>query len=266
MPVAISPTRKSFCSLPSQRVEPPIRLDSLQPPPLSCAIQEPSRSRKVSLTDPNEPFLRLQITGQQQAYQPGAHSQSYPTTPTFGPATSPLTTYSRASTRPSSLANIASLPASAYPYTRNNSATPSDLSALFPYASTITASPPSVCRSSYALQNTTSAWDDWDSDSEGEKVRLVGWIGRRKAKGKSADKESKGSIDSFGSEGVGSVRDTKSSESKDEDKLDRVRLETAESARASRLSRDSQRQEQSMKKKRRPSGFVRVISCGCSQA
>ncbi|KAH9868562.1 hypothetical protein J1614_007634 [Plenodomus biglobosus] len=265
MPVAISPTRKSFCPLPSQGIDPPIRLDSLRPPPPPSAILEPGRSRKASLTDPNEPFLRLQITGQ-QTYQPRAHSQSHPTTPTFINTSPPSTSHSRASTRPSSLANIASLPASAYPYTRNNSVTPSELSTLFPYASTITTSPPSLCRSSYALQNTTSAWDDWDSDSEGEKVRLVGWIGRRKAKGKSSDKESKGSIDSFGSDGDVFLRDKKSRESKEEERLERARLETAESARASRLSRDSQMHEQSVKKKRRPSGFVRVISCGCSSA
>lgn len=94
----------------------------------------------------------------------------------------------------------------------------------------------------------------------------MGWIGRRKAKGKSSDKESKGSIDSFGSDGDAFLRDKKSRESKEEDRLERARLETAESARASRLSRDSQMDEQSVKKKRRPSGFVRVISCGCSSA
>ncbi|KAF2856858.1 hypothetical protein T440DRAFT_463085 [Plenodomus tracheiphilus IPT5] len=269
MPIAISPTRMSFCPLPSQRVDPPIRLDSLRPPPPPSAILEPARTRKVSLTDPNQPFLRLQITGQQQPYQPRAHSQSHPTTPTFLPTTPPSTSHSCASTRPSSLANIVSLPTSAYPYSRNNSATPSDFSTLFPYASTATnTSPPSLCRSSYALQNTTSAWDDWDSDSEGEKVRLVGWIGRRKAKGKSSDKGSKGSIDSFGSDGdvFGRERRSRESSSREEDRLERVRLETAESARTSRVERDSGVLGKSGKKKTRPNGFVRVISCGCSQA
>lgn len=261
MPVASSPTRKSFCPLPSQRVDAPVRLDSLRPPPPPSAVPEPARNRKVSLTDPNEPFLRLQITHHQTSYQPRAHSQSHPTTPTFLPNTS-STTKPRASTRPSSLANNTSLPPSTHHSTRNNSATPSDLSSLFPYASTVTTSPPSVCRSSFALQNPTSAWDDWDSESEGEKVRLVGWIGRRKAKGKSVDKESKNSIDSTSSEGDMLVRDKKAS--KEEDRLEKFRLQTAESARTSRLSRDSQTQEQSAKKKR-PSGFVRAISCGCRQ-
>ncbi|KAH9863280.1 hypothetical protein IAQ61_009557 [Plenodomus lingam] len=261
----ISPPQKSFCRLPPQGVDPPIRLDSLRPPPPASGIADPARSRKVSLTDPNEPFLRLQVTGQ-QTYQPRTHSQSHPTSPTFVPTTPPSTSHSRSSTRPSSLANIASLPTSAYSYTRNNSVTASELSTLFPYTSANTTSPPSLCRSSYALQNTTSAWDDWDSDSEGEKVRLVGWIGRRKAKGKSSDKESKGSMDSFGSDGDLFYRDKKSRESKEEDKLERARLEAAENARASRLLRDSQTREQSVKKKRRPSGFVRALSCGCREA
>jgi len=240
-------------------------------------MAEPARSRKASLTDPNEPFLRLQTTQQKTTYQPRAHSQSHPTTPTF--LTNPSSAApSRASTRPSSVANVGSLsPTCAYPYSRNNSATPSDLSTLLPYSSTATTCPPSAGRSSFALPNPTSAWDDWDSESEGEKVRRVGWMGRRKAKGKSTDKDSKGSIDSTSSEGDFFLRAKKGSkadeeeEEEEEDRLEQARLDMAERVRASRLSRDRPMQAalakeaKEKKKKTRPSGFVRAISCGCRQ-
>ncbi|KAF1838723.1 hypothetical protein BDW02DRAFT_336128 [Decorospora gaudefroyi] len=174
VPQSKSPKRKSFCPIPSQIMDPPIRLSSLRPPPPQEPIQEPTRSRKTSLTDPNEPFLRLQITHQPHASP--SRPTSHPTTPDYTPTTPPSATHSRSSTRPSSLANIALLPASAYAYSRsNNSGTPSYAS-----PSTVTTSPPSLCRVSYALQNTTSAWDDWDSDDDdADKVGLVGWVGRK---------------------------------------------------------------------------------------
>jgi hypothetical protein len=261
VPQSTSPKRKSFCPMPTQMFDPPVRLDSLKPPPNHEAILEPARSRKISLTDPNEPFLRLQIT--QQTYAPRSQSNTQPTTPTYIPTTPPSAAQSRSSTRPSSLANIASLLTSAYPYARNNSATPSEFSTLYPYASTVTASPPSLCRVSYALQNTTSAWDDWDSDDDAEKVRLMGWMGKRKVKSRgSGGKGSMDSCDSREDDGKtspkASPREKKKHDrkSKEEERLERVRIETAESAR--RLASESK-----SAKKKRPSGFVRVISCGC---
>lgn len=47
-----------------QFTNPPIRLDSLRPPPNTQDIMETTRGRKTSLTDPNEPFLRLQYAHQ----------------------------------------------------------------------------------------------------------------------------------------------------------------------------------------------------------
>lgn len=50
---------------------------------------------------------------------------------------------------------------------------------MAPYMSNATASPPSVSRASYNLQNQMSAWD-WDSDDEEEKAGLVRyWRGRK---------------------------------------------------------------------------------------
>lgn len=256
MPISASPTRRSFCPLPTKLLDPPVRLDSLRPPPSLDATLEPARSRKVSLTDPNDTILRLQIT-QQHAYENRSHS--HPATPTFAPATPPSTSHSQSSTRPSSLTNMSQLPTSTYPYTRNDSATPSELSSMFPYISSVAASPPSLCRSSYTVQNTMSAWDDWDSDDECEKMRLVGWMGRRKAKRKSGEKESKGSMDSFNSEPE-TTKDRRSKQSREDERLEQARLETAEIARASRIASESKSVG-----RRRPSGFVRVISCGCSQ-
>ncbi|KAH7402522.1 hypothetical protein BKA66DRAFT_507452 [Pyrenochaeta sp. MPI-SDFR-AT-0127] len=246
-----SPKRRSFCPLPSQLVEQPIRISSLRPPPVQEICLEPNRCRKTSLTDPNEPFLRLQIANQHAS----PHSYSHPTTPTHSnmPTTPPSTSHSRSSTRPSSLANIASI--NLFPYARNNSVTPSELSALYPYASTTTTSPPSLCRSSYALQNTTSAWDNWDSDEE-EKVGLVGWMGRKKGKGKGTGKGSKGSIESLESLGIMDNMKSKTKKSREDERLEQARRETIEIVRANKSA---------SAKKKRPSGFVRVISCGCSE-
>ncbi|KAF1940506.1 hypothetical protein EJ02DRAFT_504133 [Clathrospora elynae] len=261
MPTSTSSKRKSFCPMPTQFFDPPIRFSSLPPPPTQEAVREPARSMNPSLTDPNEPFLRLQTT---HPNAPRSQSNSHPASPTYIPTTPTSTSHSRSSTRPSSLANVASLPASAYPYARNNSATPSEFSTLYPYSSTVTTSPPSLCRVSYALQNTTSAWDDWGSDDDAEKVRLVGWMGRRKVKSRGSGKEGKESMDSSGSDEGVMVSKEKEQVMKDksnteEDRLERARVETAENAKASRIASID------VKRKKRPSGFVRVFSCGCSQ-
>ena len=174
---------------------PPIRLSSLQPPPPLLDANDATRTRKVSLTDPNEPFLRLQIT-HLPPHHPTTHphthtTPSIPTTPTYPPTTPPSAPRSSASTRPSSYA-LASPLSSAYP--RHNSVTPSELSTLFPYASTASTTTcggaPSLHRVSNALQNTTSAWDDWDSEGEGEeRVRLIGYGYWKRGRGKDKDKD-----------------------------------------------------------------------------
>jgi len=138
----------------------PIRLLPLTP----LQTVEAPPPRKSSLTDPNEPFLRLQISR-----KPCPPPQISPTTP-------PSASYLSARTRPCSLTNTTSpLQYSSYP--RHTSATPSELSTLAPYMSNST-TPPSTCHSSYNIQN-VSAWDEWDSEEE-EKAGLVGyWKGRK---------------------------------------------------------------------------------------
>lgn len=263
MPMATSPKRISFCPIPAQLLDPPIRLSSLRPPQNQEPAPEAPRARKASLTDPNEPFLRLKIT-QGAATSTG----SYPPTPTYPPTTPPSTSHSRSSTRPSSIANTMSplSPAVHIPtqaYARHHSATPSELSTLYPYMSTT--SRPSVSSTGYNLQHTTSAWDDWDSDSEGEKTGLVSYL---KKASKSKRKERNGSQKSI---------DTTSL------KLSAAREEERKKSRESRRSKDSKEDAAMMKmknamtqtqsqtqpavpKKKRPSGFMRALSCGgCSE-
>ncbi|KAF2109261.1 hypothetical protein BDV96DRAFT_615927 [Lophiotrema nucula] len=214
-PTSVSLKRRSKrSSSDNHNNDPPIRLSSLKPPPpidTSFATSEPARSRKSSLSDPNEPFLRLQI-----ARKPIPVPRAFPSSPTTPPSTSHSRT-SRHSTRPSSLANITTPPqCTKYANSsRHVSATPSELSTLYPYRTSSTATPPSVGSASYSLQNTTSAWDDWESDEE-EKAGLVG----RGSLGGASTRR-----DSSGKEGSGS--------------------------------------DEGKKMKRR--GFVRVISCGCSE-
>lgn len=165
-------------------------------------------------------------------------------------------------------------------YTRHNSATPSEISQLHHYTSISTAptSPPSLHRVSNALQNTTSAWDDWDSDGE-EKVRLVApWkrSGRDKttpalSKGKEKEREradSKVSVSSSESRRSHEKHDKKKSS------LDRKseKKQSKESARSqsmmskhdeAKASSDKSEREAYKKHKKRPSGFIRAISCGC---
>ncbi|KAF9699014.1 hypothetical protein EKO04_002896 [Ascochyta lentis] len=259
--------------------KPPIRFDSLRPPPNSQDLMEANRSRKASLTDPNEPFLRLQYA---HSYAP--YTYSIPTTPTYAPTSPPSSIPSRVSTRPSSFAQMASplTQNAAIPsYTRHNSATPSELSQLHHYTSVsmVPTSPPSLHRVSNALQNTTSAWDDWDSDGE-EKVRLVGYWKRSckdktaptsSVKGKEKERERADSKVS-----VSSSEERRSHEKHDKKKssLDRKseKKQSKESSRSqSRMSRHdeakassaSTEREAYKKHKKRPSGFIRAISCGC---
>ncbi|KAF2270807.1 hypothetical protein CC78DRAFT_610867 [Lojkania enalia] len=172
-PISSSPNFKPCRPSSNPLNELPIRLSSLKPPPpldLKASSSLPCRSRKSSLTDPNEPFLRLQIT-----------RKPVPRTNLSSPTTLPSASHSRVSNSTptvSSLVNI-STPPNYASSSRHASATPSELSVLYPYISTSTTSPPSVCCVSYNLQNTTSAWDDWDSEEE-EKAGLVGyWRGKK---------------------------------------------------------------------------------------
>ncbi|KAF2867974.1 hypothetical protein BDV95DRAFT_501828 [Massariosphaeria phaeospora] len=163
-----------------------------------------------------------------------------------GEATPPLSPACRNFARPSSLANITTPPHPhaqyqyQYQYQRHQhprhaSATPSELSTLYPYmsnSSTTTTSPPSVCRASVSVQNATSAWDDWDSDEE--KAGLVGyWRGRRW-------RGSRGSLGGApgGASASGSAR------------------------RDSGATKEESVREEGGRKRR---GFVRVISCGCGE-
>jgi hypothetical protein len=235
-PQVTSPKRRSFCPMPAQMLDPPIRLSSLRPPPGQEPVLEANRTRKTSLTDPNEPFLRLQIAP--TTYQP--RSGSHPASPTYPPTTPSSTSHSRTSTRPSSLANTISPRSPAvhiptHPYGRHNSATPSELSSLYPHTSR-TAS----VNIGYGLQHATSAWDDWDSDEEGEKAGLVGLM---KSIGKAKKKERNDSMESVSA------------------RLDFAREEERKKSREQRRqSEESEGKE--AKKKKKPSGFVRAISCG----
>jgi hypothetical protein len=255
MPKATSPKCRSFCPLPTQLFDPPIRLSSLRPP-LGKEPAQPARSRNVSLTDPNEPFLRIQI-----APTASSRSASIPSTPTYPPTTTtPSTTQSRSSTRPSSISNIiaplspVAVHIPTHPYARHNSATPSDMSTLIPCASITTTSRPSVGSTAYSVNHTTSAWDDWDSDEEGEKAGLVGyWRGIGKGQGRKGSSDSKISFESMSA---------KLSSAREEE-----RKKSREQLRGSKEKEQRPRSSESEngKKKKGPRGFVRVISCGgCS--
>ncbi|KAF2254808.1 hypothetical protein BU26DRAFT_514651 [Trematosphaeria pertusa] len=223
-----SPPKRKARRQPSstQLIDPPIRLSSLRPPP---PLQDTPRS-STEAPRPRKASLTPDLS------EPFARLQlsrkPLPLPPAAYPATPPSTSHSHHSssaprTRPSSLANITTPPPSTN-YSRHNSATPSELSTLYPYisSSSTTTSPPSVCRASYRLQNTTSAWDDWDSEDEEEKAGLVGYWRARKWRG------SRGSL---GGQSAAKVERRESGGAKEEGG------------------------------RKRPRGFVRVISCGCSE-
>lgn len=248
-PKVASSKRRSFCPMPTQTqmLDPPIRLSSLRPPPGQEPVPEPTRTRKTSLTDPNEPFLRLQVAP--TTYQP--RTGSHPTSPSYPPTTPPSRSQSRtSSTRPSSLNNTTSPFSPAvhiptHPYTRHNSVTPSELSSLYPYTSRSA----SINTNSVGYQgHATSAWDDWDSDEE-DKAGLVGLM---KSIGKSSrKKERSDSLESV------SVRLERAREEE--------RKKSRESRRGSGESEGKESAKDGKKKKKRPSGFVRALSCGaCS--
>ena len=164
--------------------------------------------------------------------------------------------------------------------THHNSTTPSELSQIQHYTSVSTAPTlsPSLHRVSNALQNTTSAWDDWDSDGE-EKVRLVGYWkrgGKDKStapttlKGKDKERARADSKVSVSSEE--SRRSHERQEKKSRSTHDRKseKKQNKESSRSQpRQGKDSgakagSREKESYKRhEKRPSGFIRAISCGC---
>lgn len=261
VPKSTSQKRKSFCPIPTQFVDPPVRLSSLHPPSTQSPVADATSGRKTSLTDPNEPFLRLKCS--QTTYT----NTSHPSTPTYPPTTPPSTSHSRSSTRPTSLANPTS-PANpavhipTHPYSpRQHSITPSELSAVYACASPSTLNRPSISTNAtaYTLQHATSAWDNWDSDSEGEKAGLVGYL---KKAGKSKKKEreradSKTSMDS--------VEVRLSCAREEERKKSRDCGSAGGSNREPGEGRKTKGHERTKSRKKRPSGFVRAISCGgCS--
>lgn len=270
-----SSQRRKGCPPTLQLTNPPVRLDSLRPPPNKQDLMEANRGRKASLTDPNEPFLRLQY-----AHQYVPYNYSIPSTPTYPVTSPPSTIPSCVSTRPSSFAQMtSSLTQNAVmpSYTRHNSATPSEISQLHHYTpvSMAPTSPPSLHRVSNALQNTTSAWDDWDSDGE-EKVRLVApWkrSGRDKitpvpSKGKEKEREradSKVSVSSSESRRSHEKHDKKKSslDRKSESKQSKESARSQSRMSEAKASSDKGEREAYKKHKKRPSGFIRAISCGC---
>ncbi|KAF2691976.1 hypothetical protein K458DRAFT_425822 [Lentithecium fluviatile CBS 122367] len=209
-PTFTSPKRRAQRHSPQTNLaDPPIRLSSLDdppPPPPSTprTSEEGLRPRELSLNDLHESFLRLQISRYAVS--------SAPRTPTTPPSTSHSHSQHSSNggpglrTRPSSLANITTPQLS----TRHNSATLSEFNPLYPYfsSSTTAASPPSVGRASYQLQNTMSAWDDWDSEGEGEKVGLIGywkekkWMGSKGSSTGASSGAGMGRRESAGKEGV----------------------------------------------------------------
>lgn len=162
-------------------------------------------------------------------------------------------------------------------YTRQNSATPSEYAPLAP------TSPSSLHLVNHTLQNTISAWDDWDSDDE-EKVRLVDkW--KRSGKDKSTAHASTANL--RGKERERERADSKvsyssSEERRSHEKHDKRGKSSLERKSEKKQSKESSRTQSRMSKhedvkpkatstesesykkhKKRPSGLTRFLSCGC---
>jgi hypothetical protein len=246
IPTSTSPKRASYCPLPSHLVDTSSRVSSVHSSLDQEVTSAPMRRRKTSLTDPNEPFLRLHTA--QLPYTLRSPLNSPPMTPT----TPPWTTQSQCSTRRSSLANVTMLPKPCYPHARNDSGTLSEFGTIYQTVSTTTTPPASLHRFGYPLQNQTSAWDDWDSDEEAEKAGISSWMGRRRNKSRAG----KSSIDGCESSG----EETRKTRKSKDDKAERTRMEVAEIARTERVNTQSKEKP----RRQKPSGFVRALSCGCS--
>ncbi|KNG47369.1 hypothetical protein DDE82_000851 [Stemphylium lycopersici] len=243
MPTSTSPKRASYCPLPSHLVDTSSRVSSVHSSLDQEITSAPMHRRKTSLTDPNEPFLRLHTA--QQPYTARSPLNSPPMTPT----SPPWTTQSQCSTRRSSLANVTMLPKPSYPHARNDSGTLSEFDTIYQTVSTTTTPPASLHRFGYPLQNQTSAWDDWDSDEEAEKAGISSWMGRRRNKSR-AGKSSMDGCESLGEE----TRKTRKSK---DDKAERARMEVTELARTERVNSQSKEKP----RRQKPSGFVRALSC-----
>ncbi|EMD89955.1 hypothetical protein COCC4DRAFT_158228 [Bipolaris maydis ATCC 48331] len=262
-PTYASPKRASFCPLPAHLTDASTRSSSTQPGSVG--------RRKKSPSEPTQPSLQLQIMPSTSTSRSQANSA--PMTPTSPPGTA----HSLNSTRRSSLANVTMLPKSRYPHARNDSGTPSEFSTLYQTVSTTTTPPASLRRFGYPLQNTTSAWDDWDSDEEEEQAEeeerpgLSSWMGRRKirsrngggAAGGGGGAAGKTSMDQYDSSGEEAREKMTMARKSRDDRVEQSRVESVggTSVRVERLvepSRDS--------KVKKPSGFVRALSCGCGTA
>ncbi|KAF2747459.1 hypothetical protein M011DRAFT_477107 [Sporormia fimetaria CBS 119925] len=244
----------------------------------STAIYPPRKSsrrtdsRNTSLNDLNDSLPRLHISR-----KPVPGSISVPSTRPSSPISPPCK--SAKAVRPSSATSTPpSRPHNRHQraYTRHPSITPSDL-AVYPYLSPCssstafgTSTPTSRCsvsRPSDVVPNMTSAWDDWDSE-EGEKVRLVGYF-----KGKKGKKSARGSRESGRSEGgvIGrrysedeeweTVTQSKSTSTRTEKGAGKEKKTRKDGK--DREGRERGNGKEKEKPKKRPTRFVRAMSCGC---
>jgi hypothetical protein len=166
-------------------------------------------------------------------------------------------------------------PSYMHTHTRNDSGTPSEFSTIYQTASTATTPPASLHRFGYPLQNTTSAWDDWDSDEEGDRAGLASWMGRRriKSRGGAGGAVGGGAVGSGGGAGKTSMDQCESSGEETRERMIMARKsrdDRAEQVRAEVVRSGSIRVERvgipSKEKIRKPCGFVRALSCGCGGA
>ncbi|KAF2275016.1 uncharacterized protein EI97DRAFT_84943 [Westerdykella ornata] len=264
-----SPGRKTYRPT-SQLTDPPIRLSSLhalepkKPSPYSATTSSQQSTRKASLTDPNEPFLRLQLS---RKPLPATPHPLAPSTPSSAGRPSPDSGRRK---RPSSLKpvptppqreqghghahahSVSHLPAwslhssSSHPSPHYQPSTSLHHHPVYHYpGSTRTSAPASLNRASY-IQNAVSAWDDWDSDDEEEdKVGLVGyWKGR----------VWRGSSGSLAAGGHGEEKQTKARGKK--------KAKEGNGAKSEEEEEQSGANGKKGKKEKRRSVFVRVMSCG----
>ncbi|OAG10558.1 uncharacterized protein CC84DRAFT_1237402 [Paraphaeosphaeria sporulosa] len=238
-PAAASPKRRTHRSSASASAliphtfDPPIRLSSLRPPP---ALQTtPRSSLDAALSRPRKASLPDAADRHHLPRKP------LPTAGPTSPITPPSTSHSRTSSispwataRPCSLANITTPPSTAGAY-YSSSARHSSVSGAAPseLASLPSTSPPSVCRASYSLQNTMSAWEESDSEDEEKRGLVKYWRGRRW-------RGSIGGGGRRGSEGSGAG-------------LGEVEADRANAGSGKAGGKGRRR------------GFVRVISCGCDE-
>ena len=129
------------------------------------------------------------------------------------------------------------------------------MSTLIPCASLTTTGRPSVGSTACSVNHTASAsaWDDWESDEEGERAGLVGyWKGIGKGQGRKGRSDSKTSFESMSAK-LSSAREEERKKSREQRRGSKEKEQRPRSG------------ESGNAKKKGPRGFVRVISCGgCS--